>query len=692
MLFAVILIPFIIAAFINVSFIGSGKELWLAASYYIFNYFVLALASFGVSAAVVSAVGTVPEGIAYSAVVIAFTSILFTCLETLMDIFVWGSPYSKYNYLGASLNQKYQVLNPVLFGRSSAVSLGELHREDVNSKFEWIAPDFKVVIIWLIVAVAVFFFAMYLFQKRKAEISGFTGKSRILNNIVIFAIGFSLFCLSLGIASNFAQGNKIVIYGALIGAAVFLLVYGVLTLILTRSFKQMLSEMKILGLHYGILAVITIVFAFGLFGYASRIPDIKDIKSVSITGIVPDAVVDAGKNGLSGEDINFIYVNMYGTDNNIVFSTEKDLKIITDLHKSVISDGKLVIDSNRDLPWDKQVLGADLKIVYTLKNGKTIERFYSAIKASTINKFLSLENTDSYRSLIKSVLTEPVKANDSEALKSAKEFFQGESSEFSIIPYDLSNESVLKLGSSMKKELLNALSEDLSAMTSEQRFRPESDALGSMIVNGLYSFGDEYGLPEFSQAAPEKEVREGLIEETDVAKVYSFNDTRSFSSISWIQITEDMKNTINFLKTNKMYSLLQGKGEFVSAQIISSIPSRKNALDRNNYYGSNMSLLFNASKVPVQKGGDEYYFYINDFKNSVKVTDKNNINQLIKDSYSSYFNGEGYYVKFKGKDESETVLFVPADKMPQSIASSVANLSDMEIASFYKEIPNYVSY
>jgi ABC-2 type transport system permease protein len=491
MLFAVILIPFIIAAFINVSFSGSGKELWLAASYYIFNYFVLALASFGVSAAVVSAVGTVPEGIAYSAVVIAFTSILFTCLETLMDIFVWGSPYSKYNYLGASLNQKYQVLNPVLFGRSSAVSLGELHREDVNSKFEWIAPDFKVVIIWLIVAVAVFFFAMYLFQKRKAEISGFTGKSRILNNIVIFAIGFSLFCLSLGIASNFAQGNKIVIYGALIGAAVFLLVYGVLTLILTRSFKQMLSEMKILGLHYGILAVITIVFAFGLFGYASRIPDIKDIKSVSITGIVPDAVVDAGKNGLSGEDINFIYVNMYGTDNNIVFSTEKDLKIITDLHKSVISDGKLVIDSNRDLPWDKQVLGADLKIVYTLKNGKTIERFYSAIKASTINKFLSLENTDSYRSLIKSVLTEPVKANDSEALKSAKEFFQGESSEFSIIPYDLSNESVLKLGSSMKKELLNALSEDLSAMTSEQRFRPESDALGSMIVNGLYSFGDE---------------------------------------------------------------------------------------------------------------------------------------------------------------------------------------------------------
>jgi hypothetical protein len=37
-------------------------------------------------------------------------------------------------------------------------------------------------------------------------------------------------------------------------------------------------------------------------------------------------------------------------------------------------------------------------------------------------------------------------------------------------------------------------------------------------------------------------------------------------------------------------------------------------------------------------------------------------------------------------------LFVPADKMPQSIASSVANLSDMEIASFFKEIPNYVSY
>jgi hypothetical protein len=63
----------------------------------------------------------------------------------------------------------------------------------------------------------------------------------------------------------------------------------------------------------------------------------------------------------------------------------------------------------------------------------------------------------------------------------------------------------------------------------------------------------------FSQAAPEKEVREGLIEETDVAKVYSFNDTRSFSSISWIQITEDMKNTINFLKTNKMYSRFKEK-------------------------------------------------------------------------------------------------------------------------------------
>lgn len=693
MLFFVIFIPFFSTAIINASIIGSSRELWLATIYYILNYFVLALISFGISAVVISVVGTVAESIVFSGTVITFTSIFFFCMEALMNIFVWGSPYNNFNYnSGASLNLKYQAFNPVLFGRSSASSLCELKRDDVNSKFEWIAPDYKMTIIWLLVAVAIFLFAMYLFQKRKVEISGFTGKSKVLNNIVIFVIGFSLFCLSLIIFSELMDGNKSVVFGALTGAVVFLIVFGVISLILTRSFKQLLSEMKILGLHYGILAVITVVFTFGLFGYSSRIPEIKDIKSVSITGMLPNTIVDVGESGFSGDGLNFYYVNVYGLDREKILLTENDFKIITDLHDYIIKDGKQVIVDNRKLPAEKQVKGVSFEIVYTLKNGKKIERFYPTMKVPTLNKLLSLEDTDYYRNFIKSALTEDANQDDSSALKNAKGFFRGESTEFSLVPYDLSTESILKLDAEMKIELLNALSKDLLALTPEQRCKPESDAIGNLAINGTYSGNyEKWGYPENSQDVTKEEIREGLIEETEAAITYSLNDTLNFYSVSWIQITEDMKNTINFLKANNMYSLLEGKGEFVSAQVISSIPSRKNALGRNNYYGSNESLLFNASKTPVQKD-DVQYYSVDDFKNSVKVTDKNTIRQLISDSYTFYYNGKGYYVKLTDKDESNTILFVPAEKMPQSIASSVANLPDMDIESFYSEMPYNIYY
>ena len=93
-----IAIPFLICLFINISVFGSSKELWSAILFYIGGYCSLSFFTFSLTAAVISGVGTIAEGIAFSGILMLSPTMLIFSIEQLMKKLTWGAPFCYYFY------------------------------------------------------------------------------------------------------------------------------------------------------------------------------------------------------------------------------------------------------------------------------------------------------------------------------------------------------------------------------------------------------------------------------------------------------------------------------------------------------------------------------------------------------------------------------------------------------------------
>ena len=139
-----IAIPFFISFFINMAVIGYSSSLMWATLYYIFSFSVSAIVVYSVAAAVFSAVGTFFEAGIFSVIILAFPTLLFSCLEVLMKKFLLGSPYGysfpfansaawAYSDTAQKLYSRFEYLNPIMLDRSELAKWGAMSTDGLKN-------------------------------------------------------------------------------------------------------------------------------------------------------------------------------------------------------------------------------------------------------------------------------------------------------------------------------------------------------------------------------------------------------------------------------------------------------------------------------------------------------------------------------------------------------------------------------
>lgn len=641
-----IIIPFAACLLINISKFGSSPELWSAILYHILGYCALAFTAFSLTAAVFSGVGTIIEGITFSGILMLGPTVAIYGLQFLMSKLVLGSPYghfydSPFQYQSNNaLATKLSGFNPILFLFNNVTKIGALARENPTDKFVWTPPAYTDVILWFAIAAGLFLLGITVFQKRKAEICGFLGVNKWLNFTVTFLIGF--FPLSIAMSSPLP-----IVTATLIGLAIFTVLYSIVDFALIRNIKEWAKGLYKLPIHLGISLLIIIVFATGLFGFSTRIPKIEDIKSVEMASVTYSGVINPSPTtyyGYGDEDFLFSVGQSELIDD---FRTAGDLKTITELHKILIDAGRLTpIQGNVDIPVTQLIKRPDIRISYQLKNGKTLSRYYDAVSVANLMAFLALDKTDRYNEIITQNLTQPITDKDSTNVVSNKMVFQEDTSTIEIIPNTLNVANQIELSPESRKLLLAAINKDLIGQTVEDRFFPKTPSMGAI----RFSANKEGGWDDGSR-------------DLDLAdEMFGLVDNASAS----IVITTDMKNTLAFMKDNDLMTLfdIPQNTDFIGARVIPAVLPDSGPY---YYYSNSASLHFMGgwSKMAFDYGG---------FGGTYQVTDKVLVDEIAANAHIAYFNSvPGYFIRLEMKDkEGYTTMYVPAEKMPKSVADAVA--------------------
>ncbi len=672
-------IPMLMVFIMNLATVGFSAALLKAVLLYFFKLLLTAVTSFTITCAVFAAVGTTFEAGLFTAFLLFLPDILFWSLQSFMSNFLYGNPYGEnfslmntYDYgyyasvLSTGLNKRFSFLSPIFWSQEQLIAFSEMQKTEPNQAVPSISPDYRYIFVWLIISAAVFALGLLLFNKRKAEISGFIGSNRVLNSAVSLLAGFTAFSF----AANYMHGEDLTVT-ILAGVAAFSVVHLALELIVLRDLKKFTKGLYKLPVGVAVSIAILIIFNTGLFGFTERIPEASTVESIAVT-----AVGNTEEYGLFSNRWFETYceISYFNPHDALVegFSTESDKNAVIKVHEAVINT-----------PEEERDLNTYVRFIYTLKNGKTVSRSFYGISETVYSMLLELENCDVYK-------------------KAADDYFKGDINTL-IHRYDSSSESIISnsratlkyaneaylygkylntqinayLSNEDKSALTEALYKDIKNRTAEEKYYPESSAVGFICIpNYSLDYSDSSRIPTKTLNTYE----ETYIEQMPFAGNYQFFwDTGVHSENFITHITPDMTNTISFLKKIGAYDLLVQAPDFTSARVFEASevneffndPSDTSIYFTDYFY--NKSLLF-VSSFFADKAPDGYSESVsteiltNLFTSAKATTDKKLISELLANAqtvYSQESLKKGYFVLFKTNENDKTVLFIPTDKMPE---------------------------
>ena len=148
---------------------------------------------------------------------------------------------------------------------------------------------------------------------------------------------------------------------------------------------------------------------------------------------------------------------------------------------------------------------------------------------------------------------------------------------------------------------------------------------------------------------------------------------------SVVPITEEMTNTISFLKAHGLYEKLSDESPIVSARIADMGKATSSDDMRHGFAYS--SPIFNSfwddgkSKPYSKKDSDGYEYEVSSYtsgdfmpKDSMTVTDKATLEKLAANAYGYRFDlTGGYLVEFKRANGNLTIMYVPKGRIELNI-------------------------
>lgn len=660
MLAAATLLPMLLSLIINLITVGASAKLFSAFFYITLSIIATQLIAFSVTSAVFACVGTSFEAATFTVIVLCFPMIIFFSLQTLMASFLRGSPYGESFTLANGLSgstdiptlmNKFGFLNPMLFASddlalfSALDNTGKYNPEMLIASFTGQmtevsgAPNFVLTFAYIAAAAAICALGIYLFKKRKAEICGFIGTNKVLNTVGVFAAAFFAFCLTVSAVSSSSAVLRVIA-----AAAAFCAVYFALEALLLRDTKKLVKGLIKLPVEIAVSVIAVALFAGGLFGFSTRMPALSQIESAAIT-----------MNGINDEfgicpsdEWSGSYNIEYSPAGNMVdgFSSEKDLEKIFAIHKNAAKAAD-----------DDSGSGRTVRIIYTLKNGKKFYRVFRDVSQETYTSLITLQNSDFLQERLDAIFTGELKSleSDNPAERDLAEFqhtLRTDSAGIRVIAKYLNCEAFLNLSQAEREELAEALYKDIKNRTFEGKYHPAKTPLFYLNFSPCNTSPYE----EIEGENPGKIT----FSETDVTNLYDIN---AWWKAPQIAVTEDMTNTVEFVKSLGIFEKLTAAPEFTNARIVT--------LEKANseFFG-----YYDERETHSQVFGAKFMndtpesYYMNDVTatdEAQTVTGKKAVSKLFPCGFTSYLaDGDGYVVTFSNEKRENVTLFIPSDKMP----------------------------
>lgn len=693
MMLAAVLVPLAVSLGLNLHYFGSSVMLWRTFLFYAVHNVICVLAGLTISAAVSSCVGTVVESIGFSAVLAAFPSVVTMCVNYGVPAILNGAPaityYGIYPAASSYGELHFDITGSTVFGRIiSHINLLMLNRSSfINSSSveamtkeaakKWAAPSLTPYILWAVLIAAFFVFGLFMFKRRKAEICGFPGRSAVLNFVLCMITSFGVASLVLYfVVSEIPQITTwMIIVGLMIISIIIFLIFDI---ILHLSFKAIKKDWKIGLVHAGLMAAFLLSLYTGFFGYSSRVPDIQDIDSVSISA--PNALMGSYQLGreLSGSYVtdryySDVYSNYYYVGNRSVslienFKDKDDINTVREIHKAMIKAGNIRrVNTNSD-DYSKRVTCQSVVIRYKLKNGRELVRVYEYVPLTNYPTLYTLEDTKNWNSKIKAELLNI----DSE----------------NVIPivFSAQMDNRIAVDEELTAGLARAIYNDITTLSSDKFLTSNAKYLGSVAFYVNRSQREDYSMYESSEYVNATSIEDEITEEEEPLSRQETVDNLAIrdnsqgkylalGDYSVIPITEEMTNTISFLKAHGLYEKLSDESPIVSARIADMGKATSSDDMRHGFAYS--SPIFNSfwddgkSKPYSKKDSDGYEYEVSSYtsgdfmpKDAVTITNKTVIEKLAANAYGYRFDlTGGYLVEFKRANGALTIMYVPKGRI-----------------------------
>lgn len=698
MLEAAVLLPLAVSAILNLAYFGSSVMLWRTLLFYAVHMTVTALAGFSVTAAVSVCVGTAGESVLFSLAFIAFPSAAVYFLNNTVPKLLFGAPHnSNYElYPSASHNQDISMaLSP--FGRVlSRLNLLSLNNEAfirsgtfVSNGFSamsadklksWSAPSLKPYILWAILTALLFVFGLLMLKRRKVEICGFSGRSKALNFLLTAMLSVSAGSTIVAVNFYFSQitDKQYLITGittVLLSAVIFV----VFDIMLNLSFKALKKDWKYGLVHVALAVAVMLSLYTGFFGYSSRVPDTDSIESASVSA--PDILLGSYRtradelkfNTNSGYYLAFdeggnpvginsgCYYRSNADERRIIidgFKSESDINAVRELHKRLIASGRKVVSSSED--YSERAVRSTVIIKYKLKNGREIIREYQTVGLGDYLSLYSIENTENWNNKIKNELLNI----DSE--KVFPVLFSGQMDKKTVVDQKFT------------RGLARAIYEDITSLGADRILCSDSKWLGAMaLYHDIASDGVEAVTATQAQAevpdiddidTPADDIRNawkaGNYGEM-MTNGSEYGDFGKFKSV--IPITEEMTNSVEYLKAHGLYDLLVDESPIVAVRVADIGKLTVDALEYttpifNAFWDNGKS----KPETDRETGKQISTYTSGDYmpKNSREFTDGATINALAENAYGYRFDLTGGYVaEFRRANGCRTIMYIPKGRV-----------------------------
>lgn len=698
MMLAAVLVPLAVSLGLNLHYFGSSVMLWRTFLFYAVHSAICVLAGLTISAAVSSCVGTTVEAIGFSAVLAAFPSVVTMCVNYGVPSILNGAPaityYGIYPAASSYGELHFDITGSTVFGRIiSHINLLMLNRSSfINSSSveamtkeaakKWAAPSLTPYILWAVLIAAFFVFGLFMFKRRKAEICGFPGRSAVLNFVLCMITSFGVASLVLYfVVSEIPQITTwMIIVGLMIISIIIFLIFDI---ILHLSFKAIKKDWKIGLVHAGLMAAFLLSLYTGFFGYSSRVPDIQDIDSVSISA--PNALMGSYQLGreLSGSYVtdryySDVYSNYYYVGNRSVslienFKDKDDINTVREIHKAMIKAGNIRrVNTNSD-DYSKRVTCQSVVIRYKLKNGRELVRVYKYVPLANYPTLYTLEDTKNWNNKIKDELLNI----DSE----------------NVIPivFSAQMDNRIAVDEELTAGLARAIYNDITTLSSDKFLTSNAKYLGSVAFYVNRSQREDYSMYESSEYVNATSMTDEITEEETLSRQETVDGFANhedstgrylaLGDYSVIPITEEMTNTISFLKAHGLYEKLSDESPIVSARIADMGKATSSDDMRHGFAYS--SPIFNSfwddgkSKPYSKKDSDGYEYEVSSYtsgdfmpKDSKTITDKATLEKLAANAYGYRFDlTGGYLVEFKRANGNLTIMYVPKGRIELNLGA-----------------------